>query len=202
MSMEKILSALDHVSSSMPRDDWYKVLAAVKSEMGDNGRDIAESWSKSSDDYDPASFNSTWNSLSPNGGINIGTLFHYAGESGWTYREPSLLRDEAARLKRRQAKTEKREKTQTAAEVAQSRWKAANDPDPDHGYLMKKGIDPVGIRQEGKNLLIPIQDRDGQLISLQTITPDGTKLFQKGSTTGGGYMRLKGTTATFVVCEG
>ena len=200
--MEKILSALDHVSSSMPRDDWYKILAAVKSELGDNGRCIAEDWSKNSDDYDPSSFNSTWNSLSPNGGINIGTLFHYAGESGWTYREPNILRDEAARLKRRQAETEKTEKKQTAAQVARSRWDAANDADPDHAYLMKKQIDPVGIRQEGNNLLIPVQDRDGNLISLQTITSDGKKLFQKGSTTGGGYMRLKGASDPVIICEG
>ena len=190
--MEKILSALDHVPSSMPRDDWFRMLAALKSELGDNGRDLAEQWSRNSDDYDPSSFNSTWNSLSPNGGINIGTLFHYAGESGWTYRDPSLLRDEAARLKRRQTETEKHEKNQTAAQVAQSRWNAASDADPDHAYLMKKQIDPVGIRQEGNNLLIPIQDKAGQLVSLQTITPDGKKLFQKGSTAGSGYMRLKG----------
>ena len=87
---EKILSALDHVSSSMPRDDWYKILAAVKSELGDNGRDIAENWSRNSDDYDPAAFNSTWNSLSPNGGINIGTLSHYAKEHGWQQQETAI----------------------------------------------------------------------------------------------------------------
>ena len=40
------------------------------------------------------------------------------------------------------------------------------------------------------------------MISLQTITPDGKKLFQKDSITGGGYMRLKGSAATIVLCEG
>jgi hypothetical protein len=202
VSLEKILSALDSVHSSLPREDWYKILAAVKSEMGDGGKDIAEEWSKNSDDYDPKAFAATWNSLSPNGGISIGTLYHYAAERGWKYQEPSLLRDQVDRLKRKQAEEEKARETQTAAQVAQSRWEAANNADPDHAYLMRKQIDPMGIRQEGSNLLLPIQDKDGKLISLQTIAPDGKKLFLKGSTTGGGYMRIKGMDSPVIIAEG
>ena len=201
MSLENILSALDYTPPTMGRDDWVKILMAVKSELGDDGRDIAENWSQGGD-FNQSDFNSTWSSINGTGAIGIGTLFHYAMASGWQQPKPNTLRNQAEQLKQNKFDNEKRERNQTAAQIAQTRWNGANDADPDHAYLMNKKIDPVGIRQEGSNLLIPIQDKDGSLISLQTIAPDGKKLFQKDSTTGSGYMRLKGSTATVVVCEG
>ena len=208
MMKETILSALDYTPATMDRDDWVKILMALKSELGEGGRDIAENWSKSGD-FNQSDFNSTWNSVNGSGGIRIGTLFHFAKAGGWKQPQPSILRGETNRLRRRQhqadsdnAAAEKREKNETAALTAHDRWEAATDPDPQHPYLAKKGIQAVGIKQEGNNLLIPLRDGHGRLMSLQTITPVGDKKFQKGGTTSGMYMRMDGTTATIVVCEG
>ena len=72
---------------------------------------------------------------------------------------------------------------------------------PEHPYLKKKGISAHGIKQEGENLLIPIQDAQGNIWSLQTISPEGKKLFAKGSRVKGRYFRIKGE-GPAAICEG
>ena len=72
--------------------------------------------------------------------------------------------DEAARLK-------------GEADKAATRWRGASVADS-HPYLVRKGIQAHGVRQDGSTLLIPLRDTAGQLHSLQTITPDGEKRFK------------------------
>lgn len=79
-------------------------------------------------------------------------------------------------------RNEEREKERAEAiHVARKRWRDAEPADHDHPYLARKEVKPNQIlRQEGKNLLIPVYDDDGELQTIQTITPDGTKLFAGG----------------------
>ena len=50
-----------------------------------------------------------------------------------------------------------------------------------HPYLTRKGVEAHGLRQDRRgNLLVPMRDIDGRLWGLQTITPDGGKLFMRG----------------------
>ena len=83
------------------------------------------------------------------------------------------------RIKTMQAQREADESARLTgeAEKAAIRWRAAAAPGA-HPYLVRKGIQPHGIRQDGAALLIPLRDTAGKLHSLQTITPDGGKRFK------------------------
>ena len=48
-----ILQALDRIPPEIEREQWYRILAALKAEYGDSGREIAENWSKGADSYKP-----------------------------------------------------------------------------------------------------------------------------------------------------
>jgi putative DNA primase/helicase len=56
-----------------------------------------------------------------------------------------------------------------------------------HPYLDRKGICSNGSRVLGKLLLVPLCDWAGNLHTLQTIQPDGTKLFLKGGSPKGRF---------------
>ena len=56
-------------------------------------------------------------------------------------------------------------------------WNLAK-PVQTHPYLTRKGIEAHGIRRDRRdNLLVPMRDIDGRLWGVQTINPDGGKLF-------------------------
>lgn len=68
-----------------------------------------------------------------------------------------------------------------ALAMAIERWDAAF-PAPEDGqaYLERKMVQPHMARMEGKSLLVPVYDRDGELQNVQTIDRDGGKYFQWG----------------------
>ncbi len=88
-----------------------------------------------------------------------------------------------------------------AAHDADKRVKAAK-PCTQHDYPTRKGIKPHGARIEGDNLLIPMRDTDGTVHSLQTIAPDGTKLFMPGGRVKGCYFSIGKPAGGIIVCEG
>jgi phage/plasmid primase-like uncharacterized protein len=84
--------------------------------------------------------------------------------------------------------TQKKVAEETVALLAS--WEPAS---AEHPYLQKKGIPPLGdIKQspDGKTLLIPLQNADGEIRSFQRINPDGDKWFQKGGQTKGCFCPL------------
>ena len=59
-----------------------------------------------------------------------------------------------------------------------------------HPYLEAKGLGPCqGIRSHGELLVIPVM-RDGRVVSVQTITPDGTKRYRTGCPIKGGVFLM------------
>jgi conjugative relaxase-like TrwC/TraI family protein len=51
-----------------------------------------------------------------------------------------------------------------------------------HPYLVKKGVDAVGIYQDAKGqLLVPLRNIEGEIRNVQTIDADGTKLYLAGA---------------------
>lgn len=84
---------------------------------------------------------------------------------------------------RRKAATEA--KQEAAAGVARDLWRDAGKPDPGHGYLARKCLAPVGIRQHGDALLVPMVDCGFRLWNLQRVYPDSRKLFLSGGRTDG-----------------
>lgn len=66
---------------------------------------------------------------------------------------------------------------------AKAFWnKATKDGIDKHDYVIKKGIIPYGARvSESNTLLIRVHDIDWKLQGMQTINPDGLKIFLKGT---------------------
>lgn len=82
--MDKIEIALSYISPNLCRDDWVKILMAIKSEFGSAGYDMALQWSRQGDTFDLSAFQATWKSLSDNGKITIATLYRFAIDNGYT----------------------------------------------------------------------------------------------------------------------
>jgi len=88
----------------------------------------------------------------------------------------------------RQREAEAREQQyRQIAQKADALWRSARPADPKHGYLVRKGIKPHGIKQFAQQLVIPLRDISGKLWSLQYIDSDGGKRFLSGGRTAGCY---------------
>ncbi len=74
---------------------------------------------------------------------------------------------------------------QAAARCAVDLWHNASCAVPTHPYLVAKQLEPFGIRQAGRDLLVPMVDPGFHLRNLQRIRPDGFKLFCKDARTAG-----------------
>ena len=118
--------------------------------------------------------------------------------------EMSLAEQATARKQIKEAqKRYKKELNQThkkAAKIANDRWNKAVSI-ISHPYLEKKKVLPLGIRQEGKNLIIPMYVND-VIASIQTITPEGEKRFQKHGQIAAGYYPIGEPKKTLYICEG
>ena len=192
----------------IPADDrevWWRMGAAIKSELGDGGFDLWDAWSRQSDRYQPSAARSTWKSLKP-GLITIGSLYHEAKQWGWQGEEPVRRREADDDRRRREderlrleAETVRRQ--QRAAHIAQRMIEAAVFDT--HPYLAKKGFpESRGLVLDDK-LLIPMRDyRNGALQSIQTISPISEKKFLPGGKARGATFRMGAIGSTHFYCEG
>lgn len=108
---------------------------------------------------------------------------------------------ERSKAMQRQREEDLAQRQQLAAADAIKRWTAAT-PCMEHDYLARKGIQPHGVKIEGNKLLIPMRDTAGTIHSLQTIAPDGTKMFMSGGRVKGCYFGIGKLKGTLIVCEG
>jgi len=74
----------------------------------------------------------------------------------------------------------KRDGEEQAAFDAGERWRRARWASADHPYVVRKRIDPRGLKQDRGLLLVPMFDENGMLWNLQTIADNGTKRFMRG----------------------
>lgn len=103
-----------------------------------------------------------------------------------------IIRDREERRQREQAE---------AARLAQERLNIGNAVDPAHQYLVRKRVRGHGVRQDGDTLLIPVMDGE-EVISVQSIGPDGRKLFQLGSRVKGGFFTIGDASDVIYIVEG
>mgnify|MGYP003417598236 len=97
---------------------------------------------------------------------------------------------------------EQRQRQADAAAAAAVRWAAAV-PAADHPYLQRKAVQAHGLRVEARHtLLVPMRDTTGELRSLQSIAPDGTKRFMPGGRVKACYHGIGKPSGRLVVCEG
>ena len=71
-----------------------------------------------------------------------------------------------------------------------------------HPYLQNKGVNSHGLRIENSLLLIPMFNIDGEIVSLQTISPTGAKFFAKGGRVKGCFFPIGTPDDTLILCEG
>ncbi|CAM4315652.1 Toprim domain-containing protein [Novosphingobium lubricantis] len=109
-----------------------------------------------------------------------GFLAHSAHARALSMQERRSIRQ--AELAR---KRERLEAEEAAARCAADLWANASRADPAHPYLVAKVLEPFGIRQEGRDLLVPMVDPGFRLWNVQRIRPDGFKLFGKDARTAG-----------------
>ncbi|WP_051940839.1 LPD7 domain-containing protein [Stenoxybacter acetivorans] len=187
---QEIQNALSYLDSQN-RDLWVKMGAAIKDELGEDGFDVWDEWSRQSSNYKTRDAKDVWKSLKA-GKVRIGSLFYEARQNGYKPEKPYAPPTAEAQAKR---KAEAQARQQQAAEAtraaqakaqftAQTLWKNGKAANPNHPYLKAKGItDPAVISQikqsryQGQsNLLIPMR-QNGEIVSMQFINENGGKRF-------------------------
>lgn len=218
---ERIRSALQCVPADN-RDQWVRILMAIKSELGDAGQDIADAWSQTAETFKSKDFRDVWKGINTGGGVTIATLFHVAHEHGWRDDQPHVMptaeqggahKAEAAKRAELE-RIEKVKKNSQAALKAALIWDKATPVQPEHPYLERKVVKAVPALKElqadelkalagyapsskhgvliGRILIAQITV-NGQLSGLEFIDQDGRKSALAGSVKSGGYAPLQAT---------
>lgn len=181
------------------RDIWFRVGSAIKTEMGDEGFTLWDSWSQTSKKYDSRIMRAQWRSFRP-GLVAGGTIYHLARLNGWQGEERELTppaRPIATQLDSIKLPKKKAIYWQKRIMKFLSQCEYTTHPYfarkgfPDHQVLVSP-IPPHPV-------VIPVHNTYSQLISYQIIMPDGTKRFPKKSTMRGGFFLLGRGRRTWVV---
>jgi len=92
---------------------------------------------------------------------------------------------------------------QVAAEKAEDEVSTYADASADHPYLVRKRIEPHGIKiDRAGRLVVPVSDVSGEILSYQTIDAEGNKRFLKGGKIEGGFYELRGNRKVIFIGEG
>ncbi len=104
-------------------------------------------------------------------------------------RDRAQMAAEAAQ-KRHDRAQEREQLAERVAQQVDAIWAAAT-PVQAHPYLAAKGVQSHGLRQDDAGrLLVPVQEVDGRLWSVQKIGSDGFKQFQPGGRIEGGHFAI------------
>lgn len=124
----------------------------------------------------------------------------------------AVMSDEKKRERdrlRHEMEAEQRARQLSGTRAATERWNRAPEADLNHPYLVRKGIVELFdgynlLRREGPNLLIPVYDAEGEILTVQTIPPEdgGKKLFATGAPSAGGQFNIGVSMGRSVICEG
>ena len=112
------------------------------------------------------------------------------GTTAWTPSDRAAFNAETA-ARKKAAEEERQRLAEEARHEAVALFGNADQANPRHPYLVAKGIRAHGVRQRGSELLVPRHDMaSGELVGLQRILPDGTKLNLKGGRTTGTWFTV------------
>ncbi|KWZ43727.1 hypothetical protein WS72_13255 [Burkholderia savannae] len=154
---ERIREALSYIPPDIERERWWRIAAAIKSELSDDGFEIFDSWSHGAASYVETDARDTWRSLQPVGRITIGTLYSIAKEYGFDpgqRRAPIIDKSELEQRRKNRdeaAGTDARKRqgaAQHAASLALAIWSKAEAARDNHPYLVRKGLPAVGSLRE------------------------------------------------------
>lgn len=213
----QIRSALSFVPANN-RDTWLRMGMAIKAEIGEDGFEIWSLWSQGDETYNERDARSVWRSISPNGKVTVGTLYHEAKRNGWHggstngNAQYSDRRPVEQRAALQTNDTERSERQREAAVRAAQLWNVAQ-PAADHPYLVRKGVRPHGVRVHSGCLLIremdcagalivPLRDSSGDLHSLEFVSPAGEKRYLPSGRVSGNYHGIGKPEGILVIAEG
>jgi P4 family phage/plasmid primase-like protien len=77
-----VKNALSFLSSDCTRSEWFIVLCAIHNALGQDGYELARTWSMQSSKFNQKDFDTTWQSIKP-GATTVATLFMLANQKGW-----------------------------------------------------------------------------------------------------------------------
>ena len=141
-------------------------------------------------------------------GVPAGAFGSWKGITG-TWRASTRMSTSDANRNRERMKSAIRAAARERERVAKAAttkaveiWEAAPPADQAHEYLLRKRVRAHGLRQKGKNLVVPVFDVRGGLISLQTIASSGSKRFLPGCHIKGGTYILGAVGKSIIMVEG
>lgn len=174
--MTRIESAISFIPA-IDRELWVEIGMAVKSELGEAGRDLWDSWSRQAESYRPESAKAVWRSIKSSGRITVASLYHHAKAHGW--RDDGTLQPLSARqiAERRQASIERAAAADKEAEkehamaAARAATLLAACELANHPYLASKGFpDARALVDADGAMLVPMRDcLSGKLLGVQKI---------------------------------
>lgn len=211
--LERARDALHAIPPDLPRDEWVR--AGMAAHAAGLPFDDFDAWSAGGGTYDARAAREVWRSFKSGKGIEAGTLFKMAKDSGW---RPA---DRPGRVRPAKAPQRPAERTKaprlgmSAAEV----WKRLEPAPASHGYIEAKQGIPDGLRvvPEGDPLRIAGQAvagwlavpvvplNGGEPVSVQFTPPPGggKKLNLPGARVDGVFIVGKLSPAgTAYLCEG
>ena len=159
---------------------------------------------------DPAGKKRGYYKLKESGGFGFGfagdyrsdeCLSWHSGSSQDSTRSDINVLREASKVEARRAQEELKKQHEEVARSVSDTILFLDEAGAGNPYLKKKGVQPYGVFESGKDLIIPISIRN-KVWNAQTIKPDGAKLFEKGGLLKGGSYKIKGEDDTLFICEG
>lgn len=227
LSIETIRTALGFIDPE-DSEQWIRVGMALYSELGEQGFDPWNAWSSFGSSYDSKNIKSRWKTFRKGYGgrpVSIGTLIHYAMNSGFKFDEskkevsPHIIQQRAERKKLLEIEAQEEQKKviqgyASAKNQAQQKWNNGVLCHS-HPYLTKKDVMPHNTKlgkwaykdedgtlcTEENALLVPLY-KNGELVSMQGILPNGDKkLLYKGEKQAV-YHDFGECTHTILLCEG
>lgn len=146
LTSDQISSALSFCDPE-DRQTWYQMGMAIKSELGESGKEIWLNWS-SLGTYNLKDALSVWKGLGVNGGIRIRHTHVEAIKNGYKHDNNALKVSKAVQEQRKQTRLKlekqaeqeeltKLELARKQARKAQEIWRTAK-PCENHSYLIKR----------------------------------------------------------------
>lgn len=153
---------------------------------GDKGREKSGEYCVYMDES-PAGY---FKSYKASHGVPYTTWFFHGGGSGWTEEERRRYIEECA-ARKEAADRERAVARERAVQMARIKWETASEANPLHKYILKKGLSGAhGARQLGDLLVVPYYFPDGSIATVQTISGDGAKRFEKDAPKMGNFSLL------------
>jgi hypothetical protein len=148
----RIRAALEHIPAD-PRELWLRIGMALKSGLGEDGFGPWDQWSRRSERYQESDARTVWRSLSPDGGVTLGTLFFEARRGGFSESTPGTAERQGPHS------PEKHDNTATLSSYAAAKRLPES-------FLRAIGVSDIRIQGQSA-LRIPYRDRNGDVIAVR-----------------------------------